>query len=107
MRNKLLPTVLMFFLFTTTSFGAIAEHILYVQLAQYWGYGNAASPNLQYSFAFTVEADNTVEHIEFLTPGGTEGKCRKTCIMLLELVLILNKIILQCLMLESIVTVTS
>lgn len=72
MRNKLLPTVLMFFLFTTTSFGAIAEHILYVQLAQYWGYGNAASPNLQYSFAFTVEADNTVEHIEFLTPGGTE-----------------------------------
>lgn len=64
--------VLLFILFTSLASGAINEHILYVELDQYWDYGNASEqPNiLGFGFSFVVEADSSVEKIEFLTPGG-------------------------------------
>lgn len=71
--HVLYPIIVLFISFTASiSFGAISEHILYVELEQTWDYGNASDPNLYYAFEFTTETDDTVDYIAVLAPGGKE-----------------------------------
>ena len=69
---RIFSTAFWLFLLAATSFGAISDHVLYVEIVQTWDYGNAASPQLLYGFSFTIEADDSVEYIELVTPASKQ-----------------------------------
>jgi len=72
MKTRIFSTFSLLLLLVTPLLGAISDHILYVEIEHTWDYGNASASDLRYAFCFTVEADSSVEYIEFRTPAGKE-----------------------------------